>query len=132
MSGVRPPAGAVSFSAESLAPVLATIPKMDARPSLAECSALLLGSGKFKLLAATNGGIDSTRGLFDNALGEAESAKWGVFSCDTARVAKPAPAVYESIWQTLGEEGKDRSGWFMASHCWCAFSPTCESRTIAS
>ena len=90
---------------------------MTARPSLAPASALLNSSNKFKLWGCTNGGADNTRGLYDLALGKEESEKWGVWSCDSVRKAKPAPAVYEAIWKSLVGDG-ERKGWFVASHSW--------------
>lgn len=94
---------------------------MDPRPSLAPASALLHASGtksKFRLMAATNGELDSTRGLFRRALGEEEARKWDVFSCDEVRVAKPREEVYEAVWRRLGLEGEERVGWFVAAHTW--------------
>ncbi|KAK4691870.1 hypothetical protein P7C70_g9249, partial [Phenoliferia sp. Uapishka_3] len=126
MAGVLPPEPHTSFTADLLAPVYATLPAMDPRPSLSACSSTFLETGKFRLLAATNGGAESTRGLFDRALGKEQSAKWGVFSCDANQVAKPAPAVYENIWKHLGLMGEERKGWFVASHTWWGFS--CPSR----
>lgn len=96
------------FSDEFLSPILMTLTAMTPRPSLAACSQLLVATGKFNLLAATNGGAASTRGLFERALGKeigGEGGPWGVFSCDTNQVAKPAPIVYEQIWQRFEKEG---------------------------
>ena len=70
-------------------------------------------------MGATNGAAESTRSLFDQALGEEESSKWAVWSCNEIQVAKPAPAVYEAVWRKLGLESKEeRNGWFVASHSW--------------
>ena len=119
MAGVRPPSNDPTFSGSTLAPVFATIPRMNPRPSLSACSSRFHESGLFRLMAATNGGAESTRGLFDAALGPEESVKWSVFSCDDVQVAKPAPIVYEAIWKKLGlAEGAERTGWFIASHTW--------------
>ena len=99
---------------------------MTPRPSLAGCSKLLIATNKFTLLAATNGGAASTRGLFEQALGKeigGEGGPWGVFSCDTNKVAKPAPIVYEQIWQRFESKGlTERKGWFVASHTWDLFA----------
>ncbi|KAL8290599.1 hypothetical protein RQP46_002857 [Phenoliferia psychrophenolica] len=122
MAGVRPPGNAATFSAPTLAPVFATIPRMNARSSLAACSTAFHKSGAFRLMAATNGGAESTRGLFDLALGKEESSKWAVFSCDEIAVAKPAPIVYEAIWKKLGLVEGERNGWFIASHTWDLFA----------
>ena len=104
--------------------IVQTLTAMTPRPSLQACSTLLLSATKFNLLAATNGGLASTRGLFDRSL-PSESSEWGYFSCDTAQVAKPAPEVYENIWKKLeaisfekGETEFKREGWFIASHTW--------------
>lgn len=114
------------FSDEFLQPILMTLTAMTPRPSLAGCSKLLTATNKFTLLAATNGGAASTRGLFERALGKeigGEGGPWGVFSCDQHQVAKPAPAVYEQIWQRFEKEGlKERKGWFIASHTWDLFA----------
>lgn len=102
-------------------PITSLLPSLNARPSLLDCHKLLTTSSEptFRVMAATNGAGESTRGLFDLALGKEESEKWEVFSCNEIEVAKPAPAVYEAVWKRLGlEKKKDRSGWFIASHTW--------------
>lgn len=112
------PSAALEFD---ISPITSTLTTLPARASLAACSALLLSSTEpsFRLLAATNGGAESTRGLFDRALGEEESLKWEVFSCDEIKVAKPAQEMYEAVWKKLGmEKKKTRAGWFIASHSW--------------
>lgn len=117
------PSQAASFD---LTPITSTLTSLTARPSLEACSRLLHSPStgaepSFRTLAATNGGAVTTRGLFDLALGEEESAKWEVWSCDEIKVAKPAPEVYEAVWKKLGlDKKKQRSGWFVASHTWCA------------
>lgn len=91
---------------------------MTPRPSLAACSNLLLGTpGQFQLMAATNGGDASTRGLFKRALGDDISSQWKYFSCDSVGIAKPDPRVYDAIWANFDncQRGK---GWFIASHTW--------------
>lgn len=112
------PSAALAFD---LTPITSILTRLSARPSLATCSNLLLGSTEpaFRLLAATNGGAEMTRGLFDRALGEEESSRWEVFSCDEIKVAKPAQEVYEAVWKKLGMEKKrTRAAWFVASHSW--------------
>lgn len=102
-------------------PLTSLLPKLSARPSLEACSRLLntCTEVEFLTMAATNGGAASTRGYFDQGLGEEESQKWQVFSCDEIKVAKPAPEVYETVWKRLGlEKKKNRAGWFVAAHTW--------------
>ncbi|GAA6053933.1 hypothetical protein JCM3770_004629 [Rhodotorula araucariae] len=100
-------------------PILSSIPELPPRPSLAGASALLLAHGGFRLLAATNGALATTRGLFVRALGADVADRWEYFSCDEGRVAKPAPEVYRDVWKRLGvQEGDEKRGWFVASHTW--------------
>lgn len=118
IAGITPLDGSSDFTVDSLASVTSTLTAMHPRPSLAACSALLLGSGKFQLMAATNGGDPSTRGLFTRALGEEEAARWKFFSCDSIQIAKPDPRVYDAIWTGFGIGAENRKGWFIASHTW--------------
>ncbi|CEQ40128.1 SPOSA6832_01716, partial [Sporobolomyces salmonicolor] len=123
MSGLVPPSAAspssssTTFSPSLIEPVVASIPSMPARPGLGACAALLQ-MHNFRVMAATNGGLETTRGLFENALGKEEAGKWEYFSCDEDRVAKPSPSVYEDVWKRLGLGGVERKGWFVASHTW--------------
>ncbi|GAA6004203.1 hypothetical protein JCM10207_002480 [Rhodosporidiobolus poonsookiae] len=128
-----PSAALSAADEERVAPVLGALGRLDPRPGLREASALLFalsaakdeGGPVFKPLAATNGGLESTRKLFALALGEEEASRWGYFSCDEAQVAKPDRRVYEAVWRRAAEvgasgaeEGKERRGWFVASHVW--------------
>ncbi|KAM0751097.1 HAD-like protein [Meredithblackwellia eburnea MCA 4105] len=111
---------------ESLDGVFAQLPKLAPRPSFAAASTLLVNSQTpgFKILAATNGGVDSTKGLLKAALGD-QAGEWSVLSCDELQVAKPDPRVYEACWERVGlgsESGKERRGWFVASHTWDLFA----------
>ncbi|KDE04650.1 hypothetical protein MVLG_04948 [Microbotryum lychnidis-dioicae p1A1 Lamole] len=112
---------ATTLTQDDLSPVLSIIPSLPPRPSLVECSALLLAAENpsFQLMAATNGADKTTRGFYKSALGDEEAEKWMYFSCDEIEVAKPAPVVYEAIWERLRSKalGKD-GGWFVASHTW--------------
>ncbi|GAA5957307.1 hypothetical protein JCM21900_000804 [Sporobolomyces salmonicolor] len=127
MSGLVPPSAAspssssTTFSPSLIDPVVASIPSMPARPGLGACAALLQ-MHNFRVMAATNGGLETTRGLFENALGKEEAGKWEYFSCDEDRVAKPSPSVYEDVWKKLGLGGVERKGWFVASHTWDLFA----------
>lgn len=118
MAGIQPPSsGTITptstftspFSSECLAPIMATLSCMTPRPSLAAASELLVSTGKFNLLAATNGGEVNTRRLYDLGLGLEMSKNWGVFSCDTDGIAKPDPKVYKAILDRLGrDEGNNK------------------------
>ncbi|GAA5877001.1 hypothetical protein JCM1840_007094 [Sporobolomyces johnsonii] len=128
MSGLVPPAAAsassssATFSPSLVDPVVASIPSMPARPGLGTCAALLQAHN-FRLMAATNGGLETTQGLFEKALGKEAAEKWEYFSCDEDRVAKPAPSVYEDVWKRLGlGGGVEKKGWFVASHTWDLFA----------
>jgi 2-haloacid dehalogenase len=94
---------------------------MHPRPGLSEASQLLLSNG-FRLLAATNGSNETTKGYFEKALGKTVAGRWGYFSCDEDKVAKPGPTVYRDVWRRLGfeENNEKKKGWFVASHSWCA------------
>ncbi|BGP26161.1 haloacid dehalogenase [Rhodotorula toruloides] len=101
--------------------IISTLTAMRPRPSLSPCSDLLL-SHDFCLLAATNGALETTRGLFEKGLGKDVADRWEYFSTDEARVAKPDPSVYVNIWKKLGvEEGAEKEGWFIAAHTWDLF-----------
>ncbi|BGP18095.1 hypothetical protein JCM10213_004755 [Rhodosporidiobolus nylandii] len=116
--------GASSFDWSSVVdPITSTIPSMAPRPGLAEATELLLSSN-FRLLAATNGGLDTTKGLYEKALGKETAQKWEYFSCDEDKAAKPAPTVYRDVWKRFGieEDAKDKLGWFVASHTWDLFA----------
>ncbi|GAA5851629.1 hypothetical protein JCM9279_002521 [Rhodotorula babjevae] len=104
-------------------PVISRIPTLEARPGLGTASSLLLSHG-CRLLAATNGGLETTRGLFARALGDDEAQRWEYFSCDEDQAAKPAPSVYRDVWKRLGvDEGDEgRHGWFVTSHTWDLFA----------
>ncbi|GAA5889018.1 hypothetical protein JCM8208_007745 [Rhodotorula glutinis] len=124
MHGLVPSSSASSPLSSSLTdPVISRIPALDARPGLAAASSLLLSHG-FRLLAATNGGLDTTKGLFARALGDDEAQRWEYFSCDEDKTAKPAPGVYRDVWKRLGvDEGDEKKhGWFVASHTWDLFA----------
>ncbi|BGP41824.1 hypothetical protein JCM10449v2_005815 [Rhodotorula kratochvilovae] len=111
------PSDADAVSSSLTDPILACIPILPPRPSLARASSLLLAHG-CRPLAATNGALATTRGLFARALGEEEADRWDYFSCDEDKVAKPAPQVYREVWKRLGQEGEEKRGWFVASHTW--------------
>ncbi|GAA5982811.1 hypothetical protein JCM11641_004632 [Rhodosporidiobolus odoratus] len=104
-------------------PIMSAIPSLGPRPGLAEATQLLL-SQDFRLLAATNGGLDTTKGLYEKALGKETAGKWKYFSCDEDKAAKPAPTVYRDIWKRLGmeEATAEKHGWFVASHTWDLFA----------
>ncbi|GAA5866959.1 hypothetical protein JCM8547_003932 [Rhodosporidiobolus lusitaniae] len=103
-------------------PITSTIPYMTARPGLTEATDLLLADN-FRLLAATNGGLDTTKGLYKKALGEETARKWGYFSCDEDKAAKPAPTVYRDVWRRFGfKDEEEKHGWFVASHTWDLFA----------
>lgn len=120
MQGVIPPPSNAAIKADhysdALQPVLNALKSLPARPSLGAASSLLLENG-FRCMAATNGGLESTRGLFKNALGDQVAQRWEYYSCDEDRVAKPAPSVYAAIRKRL-EVGRDDESWFVASHTW--------------
>lgn len=101
---------------DTLQPVLTALKSLPARPSLGAASSLLLENG-FRCMAATNGGLESTQGLFKSAFGDQVAQRWEYYSCDEDRVAKPAPSVYTAIRKRLGVEPDDES-WFVASHTW--------------
>lgn len=119
-----------SIDSNLLDPIISSIPKMGSRPGLQSCTRLLHDSTKFKLLAVTNGGLETTRNYFYNAFkGDSggdgkklveEEFEWSFLSCDEIKVAKPDQKVYENVWKRLKEdEGTDkREGWFVASHTW--------------
>ncbi|GJN92813.1 hypothetical protein Rhopal_005851-T1 [Rhodotorula paludigena] len=106
-----------------LEPIISAIPSLPPRPGLVQASELLL-SGNFRLMAATNGALETTRGLFAKALGETKAQRWEYFSCDEDRVAKPAPSVYRDVWRKLGvdADAEKKHGWFVASHTWDLFA----------
>lgn len=108
MNGLTPP--------ENLGPIMSNFQSLPARSGFAEAVRLLTSTGKYKLVAATNGGLDSTQGLLRGALGDSAASKWDVFSCDEIKVAKPNKEVYEKVWEKIG--GKEQSAWFVASHTW--------------
>lgn len=120
MQGVLPPPGNASPPADhcsdTLQPVLTTLKTLPPRPSLSAASAHLLENG-FRCMAATNGGLESTQGLFTRALGSEVAEKWEYYSCDEDRVAKPAPSVYAAIRSRLGVQDEEEC-WFVASHTW--------------
>ena len=104
-------------------PIMSSIPSMPARPSLVPATKLLASSNspKFRLMAATNGGLETTKKLFTNAMGEelVDKMGWEWFSCDEDKRAKPDEKVYSDVWRALGKENEgDRKGWFVASHTW--------------
>ena len=116
---IPPPSNAATKAdhySDTLQPVLSALKSLPARPSLGAASSLLLENG-FRCMAATNGGLESTRGLFKNALGDQVAERWEYYSCDEVRVAKPAPSVYAAIRKRL-EVGRDDESWFVASHTW--------------
>lgn len=112
MNGLTPP--------ENLGPIMSNFQSLPARSGFAEAVRLLTSTGKYKLVAATNGGLDSTQGLLRGALGDSAASKWDVFSCDEIKVAKPNKEVYEKVWEKIG--GKEQSAWFVASHTWCVLT----------
>ncbi|GAA5879945.1 hypothetical protein JCM3774_005687 [Rhodotorula dairenensis] len=124
MQGVLPPPGKASIPADhysdALQPVLTSLKTLPARPSLNAASSLLLEHG-FRCMAATNGGLESTKGLFEHALGSEVAQKWQYYSCDEDQVAKPAPSVYAAIRNRLGVQ-KGEECWFVASHTWDLFA----------
>ncbi|GAA6064104.1 hypothetical protein JCM10212_003667 [Sporobolomyces blumeae] len=123
MHGLVPASSASAIGPDLLEPVLSTLPKMRPRPGLVECSDVLQTSDKFRLMAATNGALATTKQLFENALGNDAAGKWEYFSCDQDKVAKPAPTVYRDVWKQLGvERDADKKGWFVASHTWDLFA----------
>ncbi|GAA6025953.1 hypothetical protein JCM11491_005174 [Sporobolomyces phaffii] len=129
----------VDVDADLVDPVLAALPTLSPRPSLAPCSRLLLldrsssessksSSTRFRLVAVTNGGLESTKNYFSAALGrdgarrrrEGEGAGgtndeddeevvegWSFVSCDEIGVAKPDPRVYDHVWSRLGQPNND-------------------------
>ncbi|KAI5481113.1 haloacid dehalogenase [Pseudohyphozyma bogoriensis] len=102
-----------------LDPILSTFGSLPPRPSLQAASNLLVSSKRFALLAASNGGSESTRSLLERALKD-EAKEWDVFSCDEIKVAKPDQEVYEAVWEKLGvAESKGRHGWFKT--CWVSY-----------
>ncbi|GAA5961716.1 hypothetical protein JCM3765_000486 [Sporobolomyces pararoseus] len=124
-----------------LNPVFESLSKMIPRPSLKTCIQTLHDSSnvRFKFLAVTNGGLESTKNYFyqafndnDNNQEEARELvdqvfKWSFLSCDELKIAKPDRKIYENVWNKLKEEedqegliiDKDkREGWFVASHTW--------------
>lgn len=110
-----------TFADDELAPITSVLPSMGARPKLRECTDILASDGRFSLTGATNGAAATTRGLFEKNLGKdgSENGLWSVWSCDQIQVSKPAPIVYESIWQSLGQnDAAQRKGWFVAAHGW--------------
>lgn len=121
MHSLVPSSSSVSDSVTE--PIISRIPTLDARTGLDVASSLLLDN-KLRLLAATNGGLETTRGLFNRALGEEQAGKWQYFSCDEDKVAKPAPSVYAQIKKRLGVEDGKEPGWFVASHTWCVDEAT--------
>ncbi|SCV73991.1 BQ2448_6421 [Microbotryum intermedium] len=110
-----------TLTQDDLSSVLSILPTLPPRPTLVKCSALLLASENpsFQLMAATNGADKTTKELYRVALGEEEAGKWMYFSCDEIQVAKPAPIVYEAVWERLRSQGLGKKGaWFVASHTW--------------
>ncbi|GAA5845966.1 hypothetical protein JCM5353_001074 [Sporobolomyces roseus] len=104
-------------------PIISSIPSMPPRPSLIPATKLLASSKspKFRLMAATNGGLETTKKLFTNAMGEdlVKEMAWEFFSCDQDKKAKPDQKVYSDVWKALGKENEgERKGWFVASHTW--------------
>lgn len=100
-----------------LQPVLGSIKTLPARPGLGAASAKLHQHG-FRTMGATNGGLETTRGLFVNAFGEETAQRWDFYSCDEDQIAKPAPPVYAAIRKRLGLQPGDEC-WFVAAHTWC-------------
>lgn len=102
-----------------LAPIFEQLKRLPARPGLDAASETLLSSRgpHFRLMAATNGSLEMTKGLFTAALGEDHARRWEYYSCDEDRVAKPAPSVYDAIRKRLGVHDGDVC-WFVASHTW--------------
>lgn len=100
-----------------LQPVLGSIKTLPARPGLGAASAKLHQHG-FRTMGATNGGLETTRGLFVNAFGEETAKRWEFYSCDEDQIAKPAPPVYAAIRKRLGLQPGDEC-WFVAAHTWC-------------
>lgn len=120
-----------SVDQKLLEPVLGSLSKMTPRDSLRSCIKTLHDSPsiKFKLLAVTNGGLESTKNYFYKAFDEEGEGngkelvekvfEWSFLSCDELRIAKPDQKVYENVWNKLKEQGLDeRKGWFVASHTW--------------
>ncbi|GAA6016740.1 hypothetical protein JCM8202_004409 [Rhodotorula sphaerocarpa] len=99
-----------------LQPVLGSIKTLPARPGLGAASAKLHQHG-FRTMGATNGGLETTRGLFVNAFGEETAQRWDFYSCDEDQIAKPAPPVYAAIRKRLGLQPGDEC-WFVAAHTW--------------
>lgn len=123
-SSASPSTTLSSFDSSLTDPIISTLTAMRPRPSLAPCSDTLLAHN-FRLMAATNGALETTRGLFEKGLGKDVADKWEYFSCDESRVAKPDPSVYQNIWKKLGvAEGGEKNGWFIAAHTWCVERPS--------
>ncbi|GAA5937630.1 uncharacterized protein JCM15063_002071 [Sporobolomyces koalae] len=122
MHKLIPSTSASSIESNLLEPVTISVADMSPRPGLVECSRLLLESDpvRFRLLAVTNGALETTRNLFRKNLTN-DSSQWEYISCDEIKIAKPDRKVYDNVWKRLGAESGDsgdKYGWFVASHTW--------------
>ncbi|KAH8602227.1 putative 2-haloalkanoic acid dehalogenase [Bisporella sp. PMI_857] len=92
--------------------IVATYSKLGAREGVKETFQLLRDAG-FTVWCLSTASPERVQGYF-SAIGLDMPAE-NITSCDTKGIAKPALAVYESVFKTFG---KDDVKWFAAAHMW--------------
>lgn len=91
--------------------ILEQFMKLDVRPGIAECFAILRAAG-FTCRAFTAGDVKRVRGYFTRA--GIDMPEENFMSCDSLKIGKPAPESYRPLLQQLqGDEV-----WFAAAHMW--------------
>ncbi|CAN9139418.1 unnamed protein product [Alternaria alternata] len=109
MSGIEEPQ--VFASDEDLKYILEQYKKLEARPGVAECFQMLRDAG-FTVWALTAGDVERVGGYFTH--NGIPMPKENFVSCDTAKIGKPDPKVYQMMMEKLGSDEK----WFAAAHNW--------------
>ncbi|KAF2733334.1 DAO-domain-containing protein [Polyplosphaeria fusca] len=110
MSGIEDPHAFASD--EDLKYILEQYMKLQARPGIAECFQMLRENG-FTVWALTAGDVERVGGYFRH--NNIHMPKENFISCDSFKIGKPDPKVYQMMLEKLG---KDDEKWFAAAHNW--------------
>ena len=85
--------------------------KLEARPGIAECFQILRDNG-FTVWALTAGDVERVGGYFTH--NGIDMPKENFVTCDSFKIGKPDPRVYQMVLDRLGDDEK----WFAAAHNW--------------
>ena len=109
MAGIQEPH---SFATDDdLQYIMQQYMKLEARPGIKECFQILRENG-FTVWALTAGDVERVGGYFTH--NGIDMPKENFITCDSFKIGKPDPRVYQMVIDRLGNDEK----WFAAAHNW--------------